>query len=240
MKSSWRAALILVFLLIFGATVVGRLVFVQIIDHGYYKALAQGQQQLSTLIKGDRGSIVGTDKYGNLYTYAVNHSSPLVFVTPPEIENKEETLQTLSTILDIEIEKMAPALEKEKSLYQILKKGITKEEATLLIESALPGVYIGAERTRYYPQNTMASRILGFTNQEGIGQYGIEEYHNAAMEGKEGLEKADLLKVKREHLVKIADLLPQDASDVNKIFVDVSLNEEETNKILELVKSAKK
>ena len=57
---------------------------------------------------------------------------------------------------------------------------------------------------------------------------------------KQGLEEMDLLKLKREHIVKISDILPEDASDLNKIFTDVSLNEEETNKILELVKSAKK
>ena len=56
---------------------------------------------------------------------------------------------------------------------------------------------------------------------------------------KEELEKADLLKLKREHIVKIIDLLPEDASDLNKIFTDVSLNEDETNKILELVKNTK-
>lgn len=56
---------------------------------------------------------------------------------------------------------------------------------------------------------------------------------------KEGLEKLDLLKLKREHIVKIIDLLPTDASDLNKIFVDVSLNEDEINKILEVVKNNK-
>lgn len=53
---------------------------------------------------------------------------------------------------------------------------------------------------------------------------------------KEDLEKLDLLKMKREHLVKIVDLMPEDSSDLNKIFTDVSLNEEETNKILNVVK----
>ena len=52
---------------------------------------------------------------------------------------------------------------------------------------------------------------------------------------KEDLEKLDLLKIKREHLVKIIDLLPKDASDLNKIFTDVVLNEDETNKILDVV-----
>tara|TARA_Y100000310_G_scaffold336968_1_gene422847 strand:- start:3847 stop:4158 length:312 start_codon:yes stop_codon:yes gene_type:complete len=56
---------------------------------------------------------------------------------------------------------------------------------------------------------------------------------------KKGLEEMDLLKLKREHIVKISDLMPEDASDLNKIFVDVSLNEDENNKILELVKNSK-
>lgn len=62
---------------------------------------------------------------------------------------------------------------------------------------------------------------------------------NQAKKIKEELEKIDLIKLKREHIVKIIDLLPEDASDLNKIFVDVSLNEDETNKILEIVKNSK-
>ncbi|MEM0465144.1 MAG: hypothetical protein QXW97_00385 [Candidatus Pacearchaeota archaeon] len=57
---------------------------------------------------------------------------------------------------------------------------------------------------------------------------------------KEQLEKLDLIKIKQEHIVKIIDLLPSDAFDLNKIFIDVSLNEDETNKILEIVKSSLK
>jgi DNA-directed RNA polymerase subunit F len=56
---------------------------------------------------------------------------------------------------------------------------------------------------------------------------------------KENLDKLDLLKIKREHLVKIVDLVPANATDLNKIFVDVSLTEDEINKILEVVKNSK-
>ena len=56
---------------------------------------------------------------------------------------------------------------------------------------------------------------------------------------KEALEELDLLKIKREHVVKIIDILPTDASDLNKVFTDVSLSEEETNKILEIIKNSK-
>jgi DNA-directed RNA polymerase subunit F len=54
---------------------------------------------------------------------------------------------------------------------------------------------------------------------------------------KEELEKLDLLKLKKEYIVKIIDLLPEDVTSLNKIFTDVSLNEDETNKILEIIKN---
>ena len=44
------------------------------------------------------------------------------------------------------------------------------------------------------------------------------------------------VKLKQEHIVKIVDFLPSDAEDLNKIVNDVSLTEDEANKILEIVK----
>ena len=55
---------------------------------------------------------------------------------------------------------------------------------------------------------------------------------------KQELEKLDSIKIKNEHIVKIIDLLPQDASDLNKIFAELSLNEDETNQILQIVKNS--
>ncbi len=57
-----------------------------------------------------------------------------------------------------------------------------------------------------------------------------------AMELRKELEALGLMKLKPEHVVKMVDLLPEDSSDINKIFTDVSLNEDEINKILEVIK----
>ncbi|MBU0760078.1 MAG: hypothetical protein KJ600_01500 [Nanoarchaeota archaeon] len=53
---------------------------------------------------------------------------------------------------------------------------------------------------------------------------------------KEELAGLNNLKMKEEHVVKIIDFLPMDAEDLNKIFIDVSLTEEEINAIVEIVK----
>jgi len=53
------------------------------------------------------------------------------------------------------------------------------------------------------------------------------------------LESLEIMRMKDEHIVKIIDLLPEDVSDINKIFAEVSLEENEINKILEVVKKYK-
>ena len=67
----------------------------------------------------------------------------------------------------------------------------------------------------------------------------IKTKNSQAKKIKEELENLDLIKLKREHIVKIIDILPEDASDINKIFTDVVLNEDEVNKILEIAKKSK-
>ena len=44
------------------------------------------------------------------------------------------------------------------------------------------------------------------------------------------------VKINEEHAVKVVDFLPKEQEEINKIFVDVSLTEEETNAILEIVR----
>ena len=60
-----------------------------------------------------------------------------------------------------------------------------------------------------------------------------------AKEMRKKLEELDLMKIRAEHISKIIDILPENAEDLNKIFVDVSLDEDEIKKILETVKQFK-
>jgi len=60
-----------------------------------------------------------------------------------------------------------------------------------------------------------------------------------AKELRKKIEELEFMKVRREHIVKIIDLMPEIPEDLNKIFVDVSLDEDETRKILETIKEFK-
>jgi DNA-directed RNA polymerase subunit F len=52
----------------------------------------------------------------------------------------------------------------------------------------------------------------------------------------EELAGLDLMKLKEESIVSIVNFIPQDAADLIKILPDVSLDQEEITKILDIVK----
>jgi DNA-directed RNA polymerase subunit F len=56
---------------------------------------------------------------------------------------------------------------------------------------------------------------------------------------KEDLEKLDIIKLRNGDIVKIIDIYPESAVELNKIFTEVSLDADETNKILDAIKNNK-
>lgn len=57
-----------------------------------------------------------------------------------------------------------------------------------------------------------------------------------AKEMKKKINDLDLMKIREEHVVKIIDNIPKNLEDLNKILPGVNLDEDETKKILEIVK----
>lgn len=60
-----------------------------------------------------------------------------------------------------------------------------------------------------------------------------------AKELKQELERLEIIKIKPDYVVKMIDLLPENSEELNKIFIDVSLDEDETRRILETIKKYK-
>jgi len=86
-----------------------------------------------------------------------------------------------------------------------------------------------------------ASEYLGKIDSTDVKGF-IKKFTNLkpaeAKELRKKLENLDMMKLRAEHIVKVIDLLPENQEDLNKI-VEVSLDEDETKKILETVKEYK-
>ena len=190
--TKWRINLVFIFIILFGAALIGRLVYIQILNHQYWQALAQGQQKFFAQIQGARGEVF----FQSGEPLAINRDFDLVYVAPNEIENPEETAEALSLVLDLKSDSILEKIQKD-SLYVVIKKKLTAEEVENLkkinpirnrISNGvnLPGIYLGREIGRDYPHQSLASQIIGFLGGDGQGQYGLEGYYDNLLQGKEG------------------------------------------------------
>ena len=179
----WRSNLILLFIILFGAAIIGRLVFLQILRRDFYAALANAQQQFFSKTFGDRGEIF---LQNHDFPIAVNKTNTLVYVSPNEIflENKEVTAEILSEVLDLNKDFLLEKLKKD-SLYELIKNRVSDREIEKLKEIDLAGVYFKQTKIRDYPYENFASSLLGFVNMDGQGQYGAEERWNDLLMGRE-------------------------------------------------------
>jgi len=174
----WRINLIFAFIFLFSAAILGKLFFIQVLQGDFYKALAQGLHILPTEKLEERGEIY----FKNGESLAINWNWPLVFASPPKVEEPEETADVLSEVLNLDKDFILEKIQGE-NLYSLIKKRLTQEELELLKNKELKGIYFEEERGRYYPQEELASQLAGFLGAEGSGQYGLEGYYNEDLRG---------------------------------------------------------
>lgn len=182
-----RLNLVVIFVFIIGGLFLCRLFVLQIDQGNFYKAIAQGQQVQLSEIEGKRGYVY----FSNGEILAMNKEEPYLFISPAEIENNEEAVEEILKIIDVEKSFLLSLLEDENSFYKIVKKEIGKEKADKIKSLKLKGLYIGNDTKRYYPAEKTSSQIIGFVNQDKMGQYGIEGCYNETIKGLSSLEKSE-------------------------------------------------
>lgn len=183
---NWRINLVLITLLLFSAAIISRLIYIQIMNYDYWRALAQGQQKFFVELQGDRGEVFFRD----MTNLAVNQNFDLIYAVPNEIENKTEASEMLGLVLSLDKNSILEKFQKD-TLYVLLKKKLTQEEVNSIKNLNLAGIYLGQEKGRYYPSSSMASQLIGFLRGDGQGQYGIEGYYNEDLEGKEEVKELE-------------------------------------------------
>ena len=175
---SWRINLVFTLIFFFSAALLGKLFFIQVLQNDFYKALAQGLFSSPNESQTERGEIFLKDGE----PLAINKDFTLVFASPPKILDAEKTAETLSEILHFDKDFILEKL-KVDFLYSPIKNKLTQEEIDSLKNLKLPGIYLTQERLRYYPQESLASQIVGFLGAQGSGQYGLEEYYQEILKG---------------------------------------------------------
>ena len=110
----------------------------------------------------------------------------------PYVERAELVAKGLSKILGADYNKIKTACTDYNNQYYIVQRKVEKPEANevtaFMEENGLNSddIYLWPTSKRYYPNGSLASNIIGFTNFDGDGVYGLEAYYDDYLAGTDG------------------------------------------------------
>ena len=100
-------------------------------------------------------------------------------------------MEQLSGILELDYEKVYKHTTYTRYLDRTVAKDVSDERAdavrAFIDENGYHDmIFLEATNKRYYPNGSLGSSVLGFTNTDGVGIYGLEAFYDEALRGTNG------------------------------------------------------
>ncbi len=97
----------------------------------------------------------------------------------------------LSYQLGVEYSTIAEKAAKTDRMYELIGRDVEESVNEKIREfidkfGLTNQIYDRASSKRYYPYGDLACHVIGFTNSDGVGIYGLEKYYNNLLEGTSG------------------------------------------------------
>ena len=177
-KKTWVLFMMLILCM---AGLMIRIGYIIIFESSYYEGKAKEIQERERIISGIRGDIL--DRNGNVI--AVNETAYNISVIHNQISDEEKVIEVLSGELGIDEEKVRKRVEKVSSIEKI-KNNVSKEMGEKILSYNLDGVKVDESSIRYYPNNELFSKVIGFAGSDGQGVVGLETVYDKLLAGTPG------------------------------------------------------
>ena len=160
---------------------IGRLVYLMVFDAEYYQKRAEDLHKRERKIKAARGEIV--DRNG--VVLATNKTVCTISVIHSQIKEPERVTEILAKELEMDQAEVRKRVEKISSMEKV-KTNLEKEVGDKIREYNLDGVKVDEDYKRYYPYDSLASKVLGFTGGDNQGIIGLEVKYEETLKGSNG------------------------------------------------------
>ena len=193
----------------------GRFFYLQVIRHDYYHTRAEDNRISLLPIVPNRGLIV--DRNGRLL--ARNYSAYTLEITPSRVRDVEETIDAVSQLIEIQPKdrkRFKKLLDESKNFESLpIRTRLTDEEVAKFVAQRyrFPGVDVKARLFRQYPEEQLASHVVGYIGRinekelerieesedeanyrgtEHIGKTGLEQSYERELHGETGYEQVEV------------------------------------------------
>ena len=180
----WRSKLLVALVGLGFALLLGRAVFVQILDAPFF--LKQGEIRYAHTIElpANRGRIV--DRNGLILAASV--PAPSIWAIPKDLEGDAASRARLATLLGMTSVALESRLD-ENPNFVWLRRQVDDPVAKSVRDLGIKGIHEVREYKPKYPEGEAAAHVVGFTNVEERGQEGIELAFEKELAGRDGTRR---------------------------------------------------
>ena len=179
----YRPRVILVNALVTGLllAVVGKLFYVQILNHDVYRSQAQRQSTNVVALPAVRGNI--EDRNGEMLTSNIIHYS---FAADPQVvENPDSLVNLFARIFHRPAAYYRKQLTADRS-FVWLERYVSRRRCEEILAFQPRGLIVRREVRRRYPYGHIIAPLVGFTDVDGKGISGIELEYDTFLRGENG------------------------------------------------------
>ncbi len=155
--------------------------YLMIFRSEHYSQMADELHERERTIKAARGEMV--DRNGTVI--ATNRTVCTISVVHNQIEEPERVIEVLCKELELSEAEVRKRVEKRSS-REIIKTNVDKADGDRIRSYGLAGVKVDEDYKRYYPYDSMASKVLGFTGADNQGIIGLEVMYESYLKGLDG------------------------------------------------------
>jgi len=163
------------------AGLMGRLIYLMTVRSEHYSEMAEDLHQRERTIKAARGNIIDA----NGVVIATNRTVCTISVIYNQVTDREEVIRILCKELGADEETVRGKVKKRSS-REIIQTNVDKETGDKIRSYQLAGVKVDEDYKRYYPFDSLASTVLGFTGGDNQGIIGLEVMYEPYLKGTNG------------------------------------------------------
>ena len=172
---------------------------------------------------GLRGNIYDSNK--NLLAYSIKKCIFWISSENLQEENKSKIIDLFSKELNKSAKEYNSILN-SKSKYLVIEKDIILNDYKSLVNKSknIDHLRVDIYDHRLYPYNELAAQLIGFTNNDNIGRYGIEGYFNNILSGHNAIVEYNKTASGKTKLNENITNLAKNGSDV-ELTIDIKIQE---------------
>lgn len=207
---AWRSRFMLICMALAFLGMVGRAVWVQVLDSAFFKQQGDVRFVRTLEIPAHRGRIL--DRNGQLLATSVE--APSIWASPADADVGEQELRQVASLLEVDPDELRSKLADRSKSFVWIRRQVEKSVADQVAALELKGFHQEKTYRREYPEGRATAHVVGFTDVENHGLEGVELSFDSRLSGRPGSRR--VLRDSRGRVVEVVgdEVPPFDGEDI--------------------------